>query len=294
VTDAPLPAHQHGTCLNCQTLLAGPFCHACGQHVLHAPRSLLELGAEVLEMLTHADGKFARTMRRLAFAPARLTRDYIEGRRASEIPPVRMFFVSLLIIFTLSSFTGPMNVAVAVNDKAKTTRADTHDHDEITHALAKLTWAGHPRVTAWLRAHVGSAVDDPREVEHVMGEWAERLVLLLLPITACVLWLLHAVPRPVPLFDHAIFALHSLTVAILALTVLTLVRTVLPDGAEGLAILAFAGVMATHLFVHMRGFYRAGVVATLVRMVLLAVVTAVVCLGLIMLLTLIGLQLGAD
>lgn len=71
--DAPSPA---GTaCLNCGTVLVGEWCHHCGQEGGPPHRSVWELCAEFMEMLTHADGKFGRTIHRLVLAPAGLTQD---------------------------------------------------------------------------------------------------------------------------------------------------------------------------------------------------------------------------
>src|ERR1700743_1362830 len=83
-------------CPNCQTPLAGPYCYTCGQLGEQFERSVWHLLMETLEGLLHFDGRMFRTLPRLAYKPGELTREYLDGKRAYQIPPLRMFFVVLL------------------------------------------------------------------------------------------------------------------------------------------------------------------------------------------------------
>src|SRR5262249_42658595 len=86
-------------CPSCATPLQGPWCHACGQKGEEYPRSILHLLAEAFEGLTHFDSRLWNTLPRLVFQPGRLTHEYLEGHRASQIPPFRLFLIILLIVF---------------------------------------------------------------------------------------------------------------------------------------------------------------------------------------------------
>ncbi|CAI9119845.1 DUF3667 domain-containing protein [Brytella acorum] len=283
----------HETCLNCNTALMGAYCHVCGQDVRAAEPSLREFLQEFVEMMTHADGKVIRTLRRLILEPASLTCDYIRGKRASEIPPVRMFFVSLLFFFAFTSVE-PFHKMIATNPASVATGSTGKDHDPLKQGVRQIHFGGPRVVQDWLRAHLTAAADDPDEVQHVMGEWAERVVLLLLPISALVLWLLYAWPRPVALYDHLIFSLHSLTVIFLFMTISNVAAHILPSRLSGWLTLSLILAMVAHLFFHLRGFYRRSVGGTLIRMVLLGVSTGFAALALLFVLGLIGLQLGAE
>tara|TARA_R110002167_G_scaffold9437_4_gene42996 strand:+ start:1426 stop:2538 length:1113 start_codon:yes stop_codon:yes gene_type:complete len=84
-------------CANCETPLQGTYCHSCGQLAEDFHRSSWHLLVEAIESLLHLDGKLFRTLPGLVRAPGRLTRDYLEGRRAFQVQPFRMFLVVLLI-----------------------------------------------------------------------------------------------------------------------------------------------------------------------------------------------------
>lgn len=83
--------HTHEThCLNCDALLAGPFCHECGQHA-HVHHTLAAFFHDFLHGVLHFEGKIWRTLPLLAWKPGELTRRYIDGQRASFVPPVHMY-----------------------------------------------------------------------------------------------------------------------------------------------------------------------------------------------------------
>ena len=268
---------REAACLNCGVPLAGAFCHNCGQRG-EVHRSMLHLGAELAETVTHADSRFWRTLRRLALDPARLSRDYIEGRRAREIPPLRLFFVALFLLFGIGSLTsGRFQMQL-----------DAKDHQELDHAVASLRIDNHPQASAWLRARLHRAVDRPDEVLAVVRDWSERFTVLLLPVAGVTLWLLYLPQRRFSLFDHMIVSIHSLCFASLTLVAMFLAGTV-ASAVSGWILL----LLPAHLFAHLRGVYRSGVAGTLLRMAVLALATAAAVLALLVALAALGLALGA-
>ena len=86
-------------CPNCETVLQGPFCHACGQMAEDYHKSIWRLFMEVVESFTNFDGRLWRTLPNLVLKPGRLTRGYLDGQRAPQVPPFRMFLISLVIVF---------------------------------------------------------------------------------------------------------------------------------------------------------------------------------------------------
>lgn len=278
--DVPVLSHGSTVCLNCSAVLCGVWCHQCGQKAGPQHRSLLHLGAELFETLTHADSRFWRTLTRLVWRPALLTRDYIEGRRAREIPPLRLFLVMLFLLFSIGSFThGNLDFA-PLQSKAGT---------QINQMIDRVAIADHQQVTRWLHLHLHQAFDHPDDVMTVVHEWSERFTILMLPVAGCMLWLLYLVPRRVSLYDHMIVSIHSLCfVSLVIMTVFLLQRAMVPFSAWLLLLLP------VHLFLHMRGVYRSSVFGTLVRMALLAAGSAVAVLVLVLGLAALGLQLGAN
>ena len=92
---APSPAG----CLNCGAALTGRYCARCGQK---AARPNLTLGAflkDTTEELTHWDGKVPATLRTLFFYPGVLTIDFLAGRRARWLSPLRVYLICSVALF---------------------------------------------------------------------------------------------------------------------------------------------------------------------------------------------------
>ena len=53
--------------------------------------------------------------------------------------------------------------------------------------------------------------EEPRQFESVLTEWAQRLAVLALPMSAALLGLMFFWRRGVYMFDHLIFSMHSLS-----------------------------------------------------------------------------------
>lgn len=108
-------------CLNCGTILEGPFCHYCGQPDRNFLRFFPALLREFLSETLELDSRFARTMKPLLFVPGRLTRDYLDGRRFRYTPPLRLYLFSSIIFFLLAAFLS----TDAMTDKVSVGSADS-------------------------------------------------------------------------------------------------------------------------------------------------------------------------
>ncbi len=93
--------HSHeAACLNCGTALLGSHCHNCGQ-AAHVHRTLGAFFHDLLHGVFHFEGKIWRTLPKLAFRPGVLTREYIDGRRASYVSPIALFLFSVFLMFAV-------------------------------------------------------------------------------------------------------------------------------------------------------------------------------------------------
>ena len=90
-------------CPNCNTALAGPWCYQCGQRGEEYHRSILRLAVEAVMGLFDLDGRIWQTFPRLILRPGKLTRDYLDGHRAVQVPPFRIFLIVLLLVFFAGS-----------------------------------------------------------------------------------------------------------------------------------------------------------------------------------------------
>jgi hypothetical protein len=94
-------------CFNCSAPLDGRFCANCGQAADRHMPSAMQFVHQTVESLTHADSRLWRTLRLLWLQPGQLTREFMEGRRVSFLPPVRLYLVFSVIFFTLVSLSRP-------------------------------------------------------------------------------------------------------------------------------------------------------------------------------------------
>lgn len=93
--------HTHErTCLNCGTALIGSHCHSCGQ-AAHVHRTLGAFFHDLLHGVFHFEGKIWRTLPLLAWRPGKLTREYIDGRRASYVSPIALFLFVVFLTFAV-------------------------------------------------------------------------------------------------------------------------------------------------------------------------------------------------
>lgn len=93
-------------CLNCGATLSGQYCGNCGQRAQTRLISIWQLLREAFGDLLELDSRVWRTLTPLSIRPGKLTRDYLEGRRARFMPPFRTYLV-LSIIFFLVAFFDP-------------------------------------------------------------------------------------------------------------------------------------------------------------------------------------------
>ncbi|MEE8119879.1 MAG: DUF4286 family protein, partial [Gammaproteobacteria bacterium] len=99
-------AHAYPLCANCQTPILGRFCHACGQEDRTYFLSLWDLVGEFTQEILDHDSKLYRSLFPLLFRPGFLTREYVKGRRAHYVRPVRLYlFISIVFFFITAIMT---------------------------------------------------------------------------------------------------------------------------------------------------------------------------------------------
>jgi hypothetical protein len=100
------PGHtDESACLNCGTALVGRHCHQCGQ-AAHVHKTLSAFFHDLLHGVFHFEGKVWRTLPLLAWRPGQLTREYIDGRRASYVSPIALFLFVVFLTFAVFNMLG--------------------------------------------------------------------------------------------------------------------------------------------------------------------------------------------
>lgn len=340
--------HAHGACANCGTVLAGPFCHQCGQ-VGHLHRSMFHIVEEFFHGILHFDGKVWRTLPLLALRPGKLTRDYIHGHRVRYVTPLALFlFTAFLMFMIFSMLGGGSNVQIPAGMEAVAAREALSQ--ELTRAQADLNQAEAELATARaadegvagaersraaeqqavakaeaalraldemlalagdgqpaaptdniqtnsgvigaiknftgdgnfsvnignksLEEKIAKKLKNPELLLYKIQNTAYKFSWMLVPISLPFLWLLFFWRRDVAMYDHAIFALYSLSFMSLLFITISLLYS-LGDGIKWIedvaALLCFAPPV--HMYFHLKGTYALTRGETLWRTVALMFIT---------------------
>jgi hypothetical protein len=248
-------------CPNCRTTLAGAWCYTCGQRGEEYHRSIWRLTWEAIEGFFDLDGRIWQTFPRLILRPGKLTRDYLDGHRAVQVPPFRIFLVVLLMVF----FAASLDISKSKQQFKLATPNSPEAAKVLSPEMRKNmdVQIGDAQGSKWLKERVLFSLDHQDAFFAALADWGQRFAVLMLPIAALMLSVLFLFKRGVYVFDHLIFSMHSLSFQGVLLTAVFLLGMVV-NWSPALLFLS-----PVHLFVHMRGAYRISVVGTLIRMFLL-------------------------
>ncbi len=212
-----LPPEGGPRCLNCDAPAPEKFCSRCGQATRERRAPFRALVREALDQLD-LDTALPRSLYNLLLRPGRLTRLYLAGKRASYVPPLRMYLVISLAFFVVFAIEPPdvSNVDIYVAGEllgpAKPPVADGEQPRMSFGLLAApedATWFLEGRLLEGRRERFQQM--DPQDFINGLYRGIQRHVKLalfiFLPLLALVLRLLFLRSGNL-YFDHLIFALH--------------------------------------------------------------------------------------
>jgi len=206
-------AHWRTTCLNCGATLAGSYCGECGQHAAPPHPTLRELGGEAFAELSGWDGKVAETVRALIRKPGKLTVEFLAGRRASYLSPLRLYLTCSVIYFLIaawvpSSARSSIVVTPGASVGAKASPINIVDldkqgglTDEDRQQIARTIEKAPPLIKPVMRR----VSTDARGFQTDMLAALPKALFALLPVFAAILALFY---RRRHFAEHLYFALH--------------------------------------------------------------------------------------
>jgi hypothetical protein len=281
VDSKPAPASAHpARCANCGAALTGRFCAACGQSVEASLRPVWELIEQALESLVHFDARGPRSLLLLLFRPGELTRQYIAGKRASFVQPVR-FYILISLVFFLAIWatntaivqfvgfrtaSGHEGVAFRLFSPLAAVQKDLPAPDLASRIHIMSDDEGDSPAWATRRiAALERALKEPTILNERMSELFPKMMFALVPVFGLVLWLLY-VRRRRYLIEHLVFARHFHSFAFVLAALVIVVRPILPSGSSGGLFLVPAGL---YLLLALKRVYGQGWVKTAIKEALL-------------------------
>lgn len=272
--------------------MRGPFCSQCGQRDVPPYPSVRELVVDAFWELSGWDGRFASTVRALVRRPGLLTREFLEGRRARYISPLRLYLMCSLVYFLISAaapeistkdgrglFIGvrttptgtqtasaPAQVANATSEALRNQAAiSPAERDSVLASIAK--------APAVFRPFLQRAVTDPAGFKKGMLENMPRMLFALLPIFALIVAAFYR-GRKYP--EHLYFAIHLHAFVFMALSVSALSKFLrVPAVAMMVGIVMFVWI-PVYATVAFRRVYGGSLARTIVKEGAIGVIYAIV------------------
>ena len=109
-----IPQRKEKDCLNCGATVQGKYCHVCGQENVEPKETFWHMVTHFFYDITHFDSSFFTSVKDLLFKPGFLSKEYMKGRRASYLHPVRMYVFTSAIFFLI--FFGLFNPGDVVHN----------------------------------------------------------------------------------------------------------------------------------------------------------------------------------
>ena len=98
-------------CRNCDAPLSGEYCSQCGQREGRGDLRFSDLLGELVGDFFAWDSRIWRTLLPLIFRPGFLTAEYMAGRRARYVPPLRLYLILSFALFLLLSVATPIEIS---------------------------------------------------------------------------------------------------------------------------------------------------------------------------------------
>jgi len=233
-------------CLNCNAALVGKFCHICGQENIEPKETFWGLLTHFIYDITHFDGKFFSTLKYLLFKPGFLSYEYLRGRRASYLNPIRMYVFTSAIFFVIyfsfvrvndattenlnEAQVKPAGVSDTISGVEKDTgvtkfkvaffNADDVEPTQAAYDSAQQKLTPVKRDGWFVRLLRHKAIDinnnfknkNKEEVKHELLEkfmhHVPQMMFVSLPLAALILQLLYVRRKNFYYVDHLIFTVH--------------------------------------------------------------------------------------
>jgi hypothetical protein len=208
----------HEACTNCGAPLSGPYCAQCGQRDEPDQLTTHHVWHEVAHELFHADGRIVTTLSALLLKPGFVTREYLDGRRARFVPPLRLYLTCSVIYFLLSPMVSAAALRLHPLPHAAAADSCPAMHLKVSALGVSITPTrpGEPQsaaeldsttFTGRLVAHASKIVCHPEAFEHSFLSALPKLLFLYVPLFAFLMQMAYRARQP-SYVASLVFALH--------------------------------------------------------------------------------------
>ena len=224
-------------CLNCGEPLTGHFCSKCGQRDVPPYPTVRELASEAVQEFSGWDGRFLTSVRVLVTRPGILTLEFLQGRRARYLSPLRLYLFASVAYFVVAAAAPNTRVAgreegvlkVHVTEDslkqsrpervAEAARTAVEDPDKLTTAQRDSALKDIQKAPALMRPVLRELLVDSKGFKQKIVQTMPKLLFVLLPIFALIVSMFYR-KRRYP--EHLYFAIHLHTFMFVALTAISI------------------------------------------------------------------------
>ena len=207
-------------CLNCGATLTGLYCSRCGQKVVDRDLSLGTFVRETTEQLVDWDGKVPATLRTLFLRPGVLTVDFLAGRRARWLSPLRVYLICSVALFAGRAIIDELGLRPLREMAGFSLKRENGVNQPLTPEERKRVADGLPGQLFGVE-RLERAAADPRAFNRAFENTIPRAMFVLLPVFALmtsVVWRRATLRYPA----HLYLALHVHSAAFGALLLLSI------------------------------------------------------------------------
>ncbi len=259
-------------CPNCGNFFDAQFnyCPYCGQENKPIDLKFSSIIKEFLSANFNIEAPIFATLKLLGTKPAKLTKEFLAGKRQKYISPVRLYLIVSFFYFLILSITPNqinININVNANSKQVITQQQTSNLATIFEDKINTLENQKGRQTFW----------------HKMQNNFSLAMFLLIPITALVLLIFF--PGKIYV-AHLVFTLHLQSIIFLLLGFLNIFSFFI--NSDWLLFIKFI-VITSVSFLWIKKFYNLNIFSTIWRMVLSGTFIATIYLFATIIITLISL-----
>jgi hypothetical protein len=256
------------------------YCPHCGQenHNLNIP--LRHFVEEVAEGLLHFDTKSIRTIRALLFSPGFLTAEFIRGRRARYVTPIRLYIFISFVFFLVISFSSGKKGEATSETASQTANASSFNITFYGLKSSELRGMSEKQIDAVMQAHgiedtwlnkyivrqearIGSGGGG--EFSHLIVKGISYMMFVLMPFLGFLVYLFFRKREP-HYIGMLVYSLHYHSYAFFLFTALLLLSQ-LP--MMSVAILISPLVLGLYLFLSLKTVYQQRWWPTLLKTILI-------------------------
>ena len=191
-------------CENCGHFVEKRFCPQCGQENIETRQSFFHLFKHFLEDFVHYDGKFWKTIRYLLFSPAKLSKEYIAGKRNCYVEPVKLYIFISFIVFFLPAILPYSSEKVKILHETLIEIQSNNDIPDKSPDSEQYS-------------NIGKYKFDRKKIEEEFQHQLPKAIFLYMPVFAFWLWLFHNKKKRF-YFDHGIYTLHYFSFILLSIS----------------------------------------------------------------------------